>query len=232
MKRIVTTGIVLRRVDYGEADRIVSVLTHDQGKVTLFAKGVRKPKSKLAGGIELFSVNDLTFIPGKGSMVTLVSSRLLEHFGHIIHDYDRMMYAYALLKAIDNVTEDTAGEPYFIFMREALAGLDDDALSLDKVQLWASTRLLAILGNVPNLLTDTAGNQLQQEAMYQFSLEDMGFMAHESGLYDANTIKLIRFVAGAESPLQLKRLQADAALFQPARLLMQQVASETLQLEL
>jgi DNA repair protein RecO (recombination protein O) len=57
MKTIVTKGIVLTRTDYGEADRILHFLTPDQGKIAGIAKGVRKSKSKLAGGIELFSVS-------------------------------------------------------------------------------------------------------------------------------------------------------------------------------
>ena len=47
MKQVVTKAIVLARTNYGEADRIVSVLTADKGKVRLLAKGVRKIKSKM-----------------------------------------------------------------------------------------------------------------------------------------------------------------------------------------
>ena len=232
MRRVVTTAIVLRRIDYGESDRIVNVLTFDNGKITLFAKGVRKPKSKLAGGIELFSVNDITFIPGKSDMVTLVSSRVLEHFGDIVHDYDKTMAAYSLLKAVDRITEPTAGEQYFVYLRELLAGLNDTSLSLDKVMLWAHTRLLAIVGSLPNLLTDAKGNRLDPESKYQFSPDDMCFVPDERGQFYASSIKLIRFCASSESPLELKRLQANDELYDPARLLMQQVAGESLQIEL
>ena len=232
MQRIVTTAIVLRRVDYGEADRIVNVLTYDQGKVALFAKAVRKPKSKLAGGIELFSVNDVTFIPGRSDMATLVSSRVLENFGRIVHDYDSTMTAYRLLKAVDAITESTAGGQYFIYLREMLAGLNDDGLSLNQVLLWASTRLLAISGNLPNLLTDIKGNQLSEQASYLFSLENMSFKTDGNGVFRADTIKLIRYCASTESPLALKRLQADESLYQPARLLLQQVVAESLSVEL
>jgi DNA repair protein RecO (recombination protein O) len=46
-----TQGVVLTRINYAEADRILTVLTEDFGKVSLIAKGTRKEKSKLAGGI-------------------------------------------------------------------------------------------------------------------------------------------------------------------------------------
>jgi DNA repair protein RecO (recombination protein O) len=80
MQQLQTRGIILSRTDFGEADRILTVLTPQQGKLRLMAKGVRKIKSKLAGGIELFSVSDITYIRGKGELGTLISwiaSRLI-----------------------------------------------------------------------------------------------------------------------------------------------------------
>ena len=94
MKQIVTRGIILSRTDFGEADRILTILTHEQGKIRGIAKGVRKVKSKLAGGIELFSISQISFIQGKSDIYTLTSTRLEKHFGNIVHDIDRTMYAY------------------------------------------------------------------------------------------------------------------------------------------
>jgi DNA repair protein RecO (recombination protein O) len=51
MRQFRTQAIILNRTDYGEADRIISFLTPDHGKVKAIAKAVRKSKSKLAGGI-------------------------------------------------------------------------------------------------------------------------------------------------------------------------------------
>ena len=100
-----TQCIVLLRVDYGEADRIVTVLTPDVGKLTLMAKGVRKVKSKLAGGIELFSTSEITYLPGRGSIATLVSTRLDTHYGTIVSDINRTMLGYELIKLLDKTTE-------------------------------------------------------------------------------------------------------------------------------
>jgi DNA repair protein RecO (recombination protein O) len=72
MKRFKTNGIILARTNYGEADRIITFLTPDHGKVKVIAKAVRKSKSKLAGGIELFSISQISFIIGRGEINTLV----------------------------------------------------------------------------------------------------------------------------------------------------------------
>ena len=58
-----TKAIVLRRTNYGEADRILNFLT-EQGVIAAIAKGVRKEKSKLAGAVELFTVSDITHHKG------------------------------------------------------------------------------------------------------------------------------------------------------------------------
>ncbi len=115
MNQIVTKGIVLTRTDYGEADRIITMLTPDQGKVRVIAKGVRRVKSKLAGGIELFSVSSITYIPGRKEIGTLVSTRLQQHFGNIVKDIDRTMLGYELLKRLNKATEDDVDDDYFIF---------------------------------------------------------------------------------------------------------------------
>ena len=74
MNSIVDQAVVLKRIDFGEADRIVTMLTAKNGKVSVIAKGTRRPKSKMAGGIELFTVNNITYINGKNELKTLVSA--------------------------------------------------------------------------------------------------------------------------------------------------------------
>lgn len=62
-----TQAIVLRRTNYGEADRILQLLT-PLGKMSVMARGVRREKSRLAGGIELFGVSDIVVTTGKGEI--------------------------------------------------------------------------------------------------------------------------------------------------------------------
>ena len=73
-----TEAIVLRRTNYGEADRILKLIT-PLGQRSAMAKAVRREKSKLAGGIELFAISDVTIQTGKGDLGVLTSARLI-HF--------------------------------------------------------------------------------------------------------------------------------------------------------
>lgn len=208
MKQLVTKGIILARTNYGEADRIITVLTPDQGKLRLMAKGVRRPKSKLAGGIELFSVSDITFIRGKKDIGTLVSSRLDVHFGAIVKDIDRTMLGYELIKQLNKLTEDEPEPEYFNLLEKTFESLDDEHINSELIQLWFIAQLLKLGGHSPNLQSDTAGNKLAVDQTYNFSFDDMAFtQANGGGRFNAGRIKVLRLLFSDNSPQRLQQVQ-------------------------
>lgn len=217
MNQIVTKGIVLSRTNYGEADRILTILTPDHGRIRVMAKGVRKLKSKLAGGIELLSISDITFIKGKGDIGTLISTRLSRHFGHIVSDLSRTMFAYEALKRVNKSVEDNAGEEYFKLLAATMEGLDNLELSQTVVEFWFEAQLLKLAGHSPNLKTDTSGKALESGQTYGFDLDNMAFVHRPNAEYSANHIKLLRLALGLESPIGFKQIK-DADNLIPASL--------------
>jgi DNA repair protein RecO (recombination protein O) len=206
MKHIRTRGIILARTNYGEADRILTFITPDHGKVKAIAKGVRKSQSKLAGGLELFSVSDLSFIPGKREIGTIVSTRLVKHFGVIVKDLDRTTKAYELIKKLDRATEDAAESAYFNLMEMALAALDEPKINLKLISLWFDMQLLRLAGHAPNLRTDAAGAKLSAEIKYRFDFEKMAFTTDEKAGFDSRPIKFLRLGFSPNSPQSLNRV--------------------------
>ncbi len=207
-EQIITTGIVLARTDFQEADRILIVLTPDHGKLHAIAKGVRRPRSKLAGGIELLSVSDITYLPGRGELGTLISTRLLTHYGNIVQDIQRTMLAYEFLKRINRITEDAAGEEYFTLLQRSLAALNDPKLSAQLAELWFTMQLLHVTGHLPNLQTDTEGVKLTAEGEYLFDLDSMALRPQSGGPIRANHIKLLRLAYVTDSPIVLKQIKS------------------------
>ncbi|HEX7963471.1 MAG TPA: DNA repair protein RecO [Candidatus Saccharimonadales bacterium] len=212
MKQLVTTAIILNRTDYGEADRILTMLTPEYGKLRLLAKGVRRVKSKLAGGIELFSVSTITFIQGRSELGTLVSTRLQKYYGHIVQDLDRTMLGYELIKQLNKITEDQAEADYFELLQLTFAALDDAGLPLPLIQFWFQVQLLALGGHAPNLQTDAAGEKLQAGAKYDFSFDSMGFTPHASGRFSADHIKFLRLGFAGNPPQVLAKVQGSPGL--------------------
>lgn len=195
MKQINSKGVVLTRTEYGEADRIITFLTPDTGKVRVIAKGVRRQKSKLAGGIELFSISDITYIQGRGDLHTLVSSRLITHYGNIVKDLDRTMFGYEMLKVLNKVLEDEGGQEYYELLVTSLEALDDLASSKELAESSFLLHLMRLLGHLPNLTHDARGGELPKDGTFQFSIDDMAFFASPSGPYTQNHIKLLRLMS-------------------------------------
>jgi len=212
MKSFKTQGIVLARTNYGEADRIITFLTPDHGKVKGFAKAVRKPKSKLAGGIELFSICDLSFLIGKSEINTIISTRLAKHYGNIVKDLNRTNLAYALIKRINKATEDSPEPMYFNLLNEAFIALDDSNIDLVLVELWFNMQLLRLAGHTPDLQTDTSGQALSPKASYNFDYDEMHFSAEGTGKYKADHIKFLRLGFGPHTAKALNRIKDGSNL--------------------
>ena len=225
MKEFVTPAIVLARTNYGEADRIITLITPEHGKVRLVAKGVRRLRSKLAGGVELFSISSITYIQGRGDLGTLISSRLSTHFGHIVEDIDRTMVGYELLKEFNKVTEDQPEKDYFNLLEHTLAALDDNTIPLETLRFWFAAQLLRLSGRAPNLQTTAQGKPLQAETNYEFDFEHMTFAENASGTFNAAHIKFLRLGFGDYHPAVLARVQGGARMVADCQALLAHLAN-------
>ncbi len=213
MKQAITRAIVLTRTNYQEADRIMTLLTPDNGKLRVMARGVRKSKSRLAAGVELFSISEISFIRGRGELATLVSARLLKHYGSIVKDINRTMKGYEFIKLLNKITEDEPGSEYFDLLQQVFEALDDKTISLDLIQLWFYAQLLRLAGHTPNLRTDSSNRRLDPVGTYDFTHDDMAFEVRPDGLFAANHIKFLRLSFSGNTPHVLQKVQdADALI--------------------
>lgn len=213
MKQLQTRAIVLNRTNYGEADRIVTVLTPEHGKLTLMARGVRREQSKLAGGIELFSVVELSYIQGRGDMQTLTSSRLVHYYSHIVQSIEHVQLGYELIKLFHRATEDQPEPVYFELLKTTFDALDQTSLSTELIRLWFQAQLLRYGGHSPNLRTDTASHNLRPDGIYSFDFEAVAFASDPAGRFSASHIKFLRLVFSGHSPRMLSRInEVDALL--------------------
>ena len=195
MKTTRTKAIVLRRTNYGEADRIVQLLTPDNGVVSVMAKSVRKEKSRLAGGIELFATCDVTIGSGKGDLGILTAARLEKFYSHIMTDYDRLQFGYDAIKQVTRAVA-TIDEPAFYdLLEEAFEALDDMTIDIRLTKAWFWLQLAILLGVGMNLSTDTNGMKLVEDAAYAFQENDHGFAFNESGNFGSDHIKLLRILS-------------------------------------
>lgn len=201
MKQITDKAIVLSRTNYGERDRIITVIGQSSGKVTLFAKGVRAQKSKLAGGIELLCVTDITYIEGKSDLKTLTSTRLVAYYENLATDISRMQQAFTAIKAINTISEDGGGQEYFELLSSYFSWLDDLNYDVQIVELWFNLRLLSSTGTIPR--TDIEPTA-QTQKYFSFNHETQSFESHSDGQYSFNDIKLIKLLSTRQKPVKLQ----------------------------
>lgn len=199
MKTLRTKAIVLRRTNYGEADRIVQFLTPENGVMSVMAKGVRREKSRLAGGIELFATCDVTVGSGRGELGILTASRMDKFYSHIMTDYDRLQFGYDAVKQVAGVAA-TVDEPAFYdLLEQTYQALDDLMIDVRLTRAWFWLQLAILLGVGMNLSTDVNGMKLVEDARYNFSELDHGFVFNEKGTFGSEHIKLLRILS-AQSP--------------------------------
>jgi DNA repair protein RecO (recombination protein O) len=144
-------AIVLRTQKLGEADRIVTFLTHRTGRVRAVGKGVRRTKSKFGSRLEPFMHVDVQFARGR-SLDVVTQAETLAPFGEAISgDYARYTAGTAMLETAERLVAEEmepAVQQYLLLvggLRVLASGERDPSLVLDSFLL----RSLALAGYAP-----------------------------------------------------------------------------------
>ncbi len=143
-------GIVLRGYPFGEADRVVVILSPNHGKLRTVAKGVRKTKSRFAGRLEPFTHVDLVLYEGR-NLDTITQASVIEVYPHIRSDLDSVLAAGTMVEVVDAVAQE--GEPsarLFLLLQRGLRTLDRLGASPDLVTSYL-LKLADVIGLAPAL---------------------------------------------------------------------------------
>jgi DNA repair protein RecO (recombination protein O) len=141
-------GIVLARKNYGEADRILVAYTKDFGRTTFIAKGVRRPKSRKRGHVEVFNLIKFQAIVGRG-LDLIMEAEVIDDFAQVRKSLKKISLAYYLAEVIGRITHE--GEPNQELFNLMLGTLNKlkSAKQLRKLRLNFVTEVLTTLGYWP-----------------------------------------------------------------------------------
>ncbi|RME75936.1 MAG: DNA repair protein RecO [Chloroflexi bacterium] len=176
-----TDAIILRRSDFGEADRLLTVFTPQHGKLRLLAKGVRKITSRKAGHVELFMLTDM--LVARGRTWDIVSqAEVVEAYPPLRTDLQKTGWAYYLAELVDRFTEEhDPNQPLFELLAFTLARLghtDDPFIVLRYFEL----HLLGLTGYQPQLhFCLTCETPIQPVENNYFTLSGGGVLCPEHG---------------------------------------------------
>lgn len=110
MQGFKTEGVVLKRRNFGEADRILTIFSLHRGKISVMAKGVRKITSRRAGNIELLNRVQMYLHQGKTFLI-LTEASSLDTYANIKADLALSTYAYHIIELVDKLTAENQVDP-------------------------------------------------------------------------------------------------------------------------
>ncbi len=161
-------GIVLRGYPFGDADRVVVLLSPNHGKLRTVAKGVRKTTSRFGGRLEPFTHVDLVLYEGK-NLDTITQVSTIEAFPRLRSDLDRVVAAGIMVEAADAVAqEDESSLRLFLLLQRGLRALEAGALGNDLITSFL-LKLATVVGVAPALEACAACGRSQDLVSFSFA---------------------------------------------------------------
>ncbi len=147
-----TPAFVLRSVAYGEADRIVTLLTASKGRVSALARGARRSRKRFGGALEPYALLEVELGAGRGQLARLAGATVTRANAGILTSLERMGAAGAALTWTRELGVDGQPDPdVFALVHEVLADLAAPGVHARKRVLVFQARLLALHGLAPQL---------------------------------------------------------------------------------
>src|SRR5438105_4366749 len=211
-------AIVLRRLDYGEADRILTLLTREHGKLSAIAKGSRRARARSANGLDLFVRSSMMLAKGHNLDVVAQAERRGD-VRHISGDLQRTAYACLVAEVADKVLEERHPvDDVFELVVATIERLNASQRSPRAEGAWFLMRILDLLGYQPQLIECAGCNQPLPEDAAWFSPLLGGVLCRRCGAHDqagsalsVNGLKVLRLMAAGDGAL-FDRLKLTPAL--------------------
>jgi len=146
-----TKGFVLKKEDRKEADQIFTLYTEDFGKIKVLGKAIRKIKSKLRGGVRLFSLSEIEFIQGK-AYNTLTDAVIINNFKNTRESLEKLKIAYSISELLDKLIRgEEPDKKIWSLLNEIFENLNSAVSSFSEKKLeilyyYFFWNLLSILG--------------------------------------------------------------------------------------
>lgn len=195
-----TKGLVIKEVNIGEADKIITIFSKSRGRISALSKGARRPKSKLVAGSQFLSYCDYVLFSGK-EMYSVNSSESIEPFYEIRNDIIKLTYAVHFIDIITDVIQEN--QPSGRVLQLLLNSLHMLAKTDREPELIArifELRLLSIMGYAPYVRSCMICGKTELSRT-SFSFKKCGFIC-EAEACVSNDIYALDLSLGAVKAIQ------------------------------
>lgn len=185
------TGMILKQMPIGEYDRRICLLTKERGKISAFAKGARRPNSRLAAASNPFCFGTFKLYEGRNSY-TVADAEIQNYFEELMTDYEGAYYGMYFAEVADYYTRENNDEREMLkLLYQSLRALCSSALKNPLVRVIFELKAIVVNGEYPgapadkNLAESTlyALNYIEKtpvEKLYTFTVTDEIFKELQS----------------------------------------------------
>lgn len=160
---IMVTGIILKQSPVAEYDRHISLLTKERGKLSVFARGARRPGNKLAAATNPLSFGRFKLYEGKSSY-TLAEAEIQNYFEELRTDYIGACYGMYFAEVADYYTRENNDESQMLkLLYQSLRAISAASLPNPLVRCVFECKAIAVNGEFPGPPTD---RRLEESTVY------------------------------------------------------------------
>jgi DNA repair protein RecO (recombination protein O) len=173
-----TEALVLRNREFREADQLVTLLSPDYGKLKVVARGSRKPKSHLRGGIQAFTQTKLMLHTGR-SLDIITGCEISKYF-YFREDLDKLTVVMYWADLLERILPEKEANPavYYLFLSllYLLESVDQNSAEIRALNHIFELKLVSLAGYIPSLVSCIGCQEdlISMESPLGFSLEHGG----------------------------------------------------------
>jgi DNA repair protein RecO (recombination protein O) len=212
-----TETIVIGKVKLGEADRILILFSRDYGKIEAVGKGVRRPRSKMGGHLELLTHNQVSLVQGR-NLETIVGVQTIDGFLNLKNDIWLTSYGLYAAELVNQFTVVHAeNQPIFRLLVSTLQELERGT-NPELVMRYFELSLLESAGFRPQLQQCVACKKSLQPVENVFCVNEGGILCPECKYthpvvapISVDALKVLRLMQKSDISL-VNRLKIEADL--------------------
>ncbi|WP_035343779.1 DNA repair protein RecO [Alkalihalobacillus hemicellulosilyticus] len=180
-------GIIIRTIDYGETNKVVTLFTKELGKIGVMARGAKKPKSRLSAASQLFMYGVFVIQTSSGLGV-LHQADITSSFRDIRNDLVRAAHASYILELTDKLTDEKKRYSEIFKLLYQILIYIDEGIDVEVLKMIFETKMLAVAGVKPELDQCASCGSINQPIA--FSIKNAGFLCPNCRNKDAHAFQL------------------------------------------
>lgn len=192
----IVTGMVLSAMPVGDYDKRLVILTTQVGKITVFAKGARRPNSAFLACSQPFSFGEFSLFAGRNSY-SMQSSEISNYFPELRNDIESVYYSLYFCEFADYLTKEYSdGKEILRLLYQTLRAVAKKTIDLTLIRAIYELKIMALDGMAPQVFhcvkcDKGSGNEDEfKYERYRFSTDSGGILCEDCQSHDRGSLSL------------------------------------------